>query len=282
MKPLLFGLALLLVACAPRVEVIESSVGGTLTALAPTAILPVDRATSTAVPTLAPPTVALTPTEQAAVEPSPTSAQTDSTAEPAATPEPTATATLASVAVGELIFRDTFDSAGPWSVGETDSSNVSVTAGVMTFTQKTPGSFSIRIVGKQGDNFYAEVSGALADRCASGDRYGLMFRVQNPSNYYAFQIDCDGRYRLMRYVDDASTAIVDWTPSSAIQRGTQAINTLAVTAQGDSFLLAINGTPLTTAADGAFASGRFGLMVGANITQNFTVVFDNLQANKVP
>lgn len=282
MKHLLLGLSLLLTACAPRVQVIESSVNGTLTALAPTAILPADRATSTSVPTLAPPTLATTPIELATIEPSPPATQTDSTAEPSSTPEPTATTTLASVAVGELIFRDTFDSAGPWSVGETDSSNVSVVGGVMSFTQKTPGSFSIRIVGKQGENFYAEVSGALADRCASGDRYGLMFRAQNPSNYYAFQIDCDGRYRLMRYVDDAATAIVDWTPSSAIQRGTQAVNTLAVTAQGDSFLLAINGAPLTTAADSAFASGRFGLMVGANITQNFTVVFDNLQANKVP
>jgi len=281
MKRLLLGFALLLTACAPRAEVIGSSVSETLTALAPTAILPLDRATSTLVPTLAPPTVVTTPTELAAIEPSPTS-PTDSTAEPSATPEPTITATLASVPVGELIFRDTFDSAGPWSVGETDSSNVSVAGGVMTFTQKTTGSFSIRIVGKQGDNFYAEVSGALADRCASGDRYGLMFRVQNPSNYYAFQIDCDGRYRLMRYVDDAATAIVDWTPSSAIQRGKQSANTLAVTAQGDSFLLAINGTPLTTAADSAFASGRFGLMVGANSAQNFAVVFDNLQANKVP
>jgi hypothetical protein len=281
MKRLLIGCMLLFTACAPRVDVIDSGVSGTLTALAPTAILPADRATSTLVPTLAPPTAPITPTEPAAEEPSPT-APTDATVEPSATLEPTATATLAAVTVGDLIFLDTFDSPGPWSVGETDTSNVSVAGGVMTFTQKKTGSFSIRIVGKQGANFYAEVTAALADRCASGDRYGLIFRVQNPSNYYAFQVDCDGRYRLMRYVDDASTAIVDWTPSSAIQRGKQSVNTLAVTAQGDSFWLAINGTPLTTAADGTFAAGRFGLMVGANITQNFSVVFDNLQANQIP
>jgi hypothetical protein len=167
-------------------------------------------------------------------------------------------------------------------VGETDSSNVAVSGGVMTFTQKIGGSFSIRIIGKQGRDFYAQVNTTLADRCASGDRYGLMFRVQDLSNYYAFQIDCDGRYRLMRYVADASTPIIDWTPSVAIQRGAQAANTLAVTAQGDSFLLTINATPLITATDGAFAEGRFGLMVGANFTKNFAVVFDNLQANKVP
>lgn len=281
MKRLLLGLTLLFAACAPRPNIIEANVGGTLTALAPTAILAIDRATSTAVSTLAPPTVAASPTEPAAVEPTATP-QTATTPEPTPSASEAATATLAAAPVGELIFLDSFDSAGPWSVGETDSSNVNVSGGLMTFTQKIAGSFSIRIVGKQGDNFYAEVSTALADRCASGDRYGLMFRAQNPSNYYAFQIDCDGRYRLMRYVDDAATAIVDWTPSPTILRGSQAANTLAVTAQGDSFLLAINGTPLTTAADSAFAAGRFGLMVGANASQNFTVVFDNLQANKVP
>ena len=277
---------LLLAACAPRQNVIESGVSGTLTALAPTAILPLDRPTSTLVPILAPPTSSPIPTATSAGGPTPTESPaenaTPETTSASALPTVAATLALEPPAAGELIFEDKFDSPGPWSVGEVDDSNVAVSGGVMTFTQKTPGSFSFRIIGRQGGDFYAELSAALADRCATGDRYGLMFRVQDPSNYYLYQIDCDGRYRFARYVGGAATAIVDWTASPAIARGTAAANTLAVTARGDTFLLIVNGTPLTTAADSAFAGGRFGLLVGANVTRNFAVLFDNLKVNKLP
>jgi len=281
-KYLLIGLTLLLAACAPRADVIDNGVSGTLTALAPTDVLPADRATSTAVPTLAPPTLAATAPEATAVELAQTASATEATAEAGATAGPTEAPSQGTAAIGDLIFEDTFDSAGPWTVGETDQSNVAISGGVMTFTQKTPGSFAVRLIGKQGDNFYVEVTATLLNNCTSGDRFGLMFRVQDPSNYYALQVNCEGNYRLMRYVADASTPIVDWTPSPAIQRGKQASNTLAVTARGSSLLLAINDTPLTTINDETFTSGRFGLLVGANASKNFAVVFDDLKAYKVP
>lgn len=281
MKRLVIVFAFLMTSCAPRADVVNSGVSGTLTALAPTAVLPADRTTSTAVPTLAP----ATPSAAAATE-APTAVALAQT-EPAvnATDQAqaaTATPGSATSPIGEPIFEDTFDSAGPWSVGDTDTSNVAIANGVMTFTQKKPGSFAVRIVGKQGSDFYAQVTATLANGCASGDRFGLMFRVQDPSNYYALQVNCEGNYRLMRYVADASTPIVDWTPSSAILRGKTASNTLAVTAKGSSLQLSINDTALTTVSDGTFASGRFGLMVGANATKNFAVIFDDLKANQVP
>jgi hypothetical protein len=267
--PGLMLIGLLLAACAPRASAIESGVSATLTALAPTSALPSTRSTSTPVPTLPPPTPTPAPTDA----PSPTAT---------GSPEPTATPQLENATLGDLIFEDEFDSPGLWSLGETDESNLTVNGGVMTFTQKKAGSFSFRITGKQGDNFHAEVSAALADRCNSGDRYGLMFRVQDPSNYYLFQIDCEARYRFVRYVADASTVLVDWTESEAIERGEQSANTLGVTAKDGIFLLSVNDQPLTTAADTTFASGRFGLLVGSNATPNFAVVFDNLRANKLP
>ena len=261
---------LFITACAPRQTVIATGVSSTLTAMAPTAILPADRPTSTSVATLAPPTATSLPTE---TPPLPTVAATEG-------PPPADTPVAGTV--GELIFEDTFDNPGPWAVGDSGDSNVAVSGGVMSFAQKTPGSFSFRVIGRQGADFYAEVTGALANNCGSGDFYGIMFRIQDASNYYAFQIDCDGLYRFARYVGGAKTAIVDWTGTSAINRGAQANNTLAVTARGNTFQFAVNGTPLATADDTAFASGRFGLMVGSNVTKNFTVLFDNLRANKVP
>src|SRR5574341_695185 len=173
--------ALILAACAPRPSVIAAGVSGTLTALAPTASLPVDRPTSTQVPTLSPPTQASSPapTETATGE-----AIVSFTQTPASEPTPLLTLappggqvdtpTPETYVLREMIFQDTFDAPGAWAVGETEDSNVSVSGGVMSFTQKTPGSFSFRIIGKQGQDFHVEVMTALADRCGSGDRYGLM------------------------------------------------------------------------------------------------------------
>jgi hypothetical protein len=271
----------LLAACAPRPQVIDVGVRGTLTALAPTPVLAVDRPTSTQVATLLPPTAIA----ESVLTAGPTGEATlllamTSTGEPP--PGPTDSPTPEAFTMGELIFEETFDAAGLWAVGDAGDSNVSVSGGVMSYTQKTPGSFSLRIIGKQGEDFHAEVNTALANRCASGDRYGLMFRVQDPNNYYAFVIDCDGQYRFLRYVSGAATPVLDWTATPAIERGTRSANTLAVTAQGETFQFAINGSPLATASDGVFAGGRFGLLVGANVTQDFTVVFDNLIVNKMP
>jgi hypothetical protein len=277
----------LLVACAPRPNIIAAGVSGTLTALAPTPILLADRSTSTPVPTLplANPEPTATPTESASATESTSSEGTDTAtiaATEAPSPVPTDTPALDLSAIGELIFDDPFDSPGLWTLGDTENSSVTISGGVMTFIQKTPGTFSFRILGRQGGDFHAEIVGALAKNCGSGDRYGLMFRAQDLSNYYTFQIDCEGRYRFARYVEGAVTAIVDWTPSPAIDRGAQSANTLAVTAKGGAFAFAINGAPVATANDGIFESGRFGVTVGANVTKDFTVVFDNMKVNKVP
>lgn len=261
--------AVALAACEPRETVIVEGVGGTLTAIAPTPLLPADRPTSTAVPTVLP----VTPTNT--TEPT-------ATAEPTATEGPTPTHSPVPSTTGELIFEDTFDSAGLWAVGDATDSNVVVSGGVLSYTQKTPGSFSYRIIGKQAADFSAELTTTLANTCGSGDKYGILFRVQDANNTYAFQIDCEGRYRLARFVGGATTPLIDWTPSSAIERGAKSVNVLAVQATGSDLTLIINGTKVGSHNDSGFANGKFGLIVGSNVTRNFTVLFDDLRIYQLP
>jgi hypothetical protein len=184
--------------------------------------------------------------------------------------------------LGAPIFADPFDVPGPWAVGDTDDSTVTVSGGVLTHIQKAPGSFSFRSIGRQGADYFAQVTTTLPKGCGAGDKFGLMFRVQDTDNYYVYMIDCDGRYRLARYGSGASTSVVDWTQSSAIKRGKNAVNKLAVLAKGNSLALYVNDTPLTTATESMYADGRFGLWVGSNITNNLTIVFDDLEVYSLP
>ena len=56
-----------------------------------------------------------------------------------------------------------------------------------------------------------------------------------------------------------------------------AANTLRVETKGNSITVFVNGERLGAATDLIFTSGRFGLWVGSNVTNNFTVVFDELR-----
>jgi hypothetical protein len=265
-----FAIALLstfLAACAPRADVIQSGVSGTLTALAPTPVLETNRPTSTPVPTVLPPTI--TPVSSDTPIPSPAIG-------PSLTPTPF------TAGLGELIFEDTFNAPGGWALGDSVDTNVAINSNILFYTQKTPQTFSFRVIGKVGADFYAEVNTALASDCRSGDRFGLMFRVQDANNYYAYQIDCDGRYRLTRYASGAANPIVDWTQSDLIKRGAKANNKLGVIAKGPSLTVLVNDAQLAAAEDSAFANGRFGLWMGTNVTANFTVAFDDLRAYNLP
>jgi hypothetical protein len=184
--------------------------------------------------------------------------------------------------LGELIFEEKFEAQGPWSIGDVEDSTVSVAGGTLTYIQKNPGSYSIRIISRQGDDFYAEVGATPPANCGTLDKYGLIFRAQDVSNYYVFQLDCDGRYRVLRFGGTAANPLVDWTTSSAILRGSKAFNVIALQAKGNTFTLYINQTKVGTVTDSAYTTGSFGLWVGSNITRDFTVKFTAMKAYKLP
>ena len=78
------------------------------------------------------------------------------------------------------------------------------------------------------------------------------------SNEYTFQCTRDGSYSVYKRVGGVSTALQDWTSSSAINQG-NAWNTLRVVAAGSSFYFYINGTLAWSGADTGLTSGRVGV-----------------------
>lgn len=297
-RALLIAGMILIAACSPRPIVIEVGVAATLTALAPTSVVPLDRSTSTPVPVVMPasetpltkpaalPTTAHTspnvaPTQNVATA---STAAPTSTTVPTSTAAPTATATEAPTAikVGAVIFDETFEAQGLWAIGDAGDSIVNIAGGILTYTQKNPGSYSARIIGRQGDDFYAEVGATPPSNCSTRDGYGLIFRAQDVANYYVFQLDCEGRYRLLRFGGSAANPLIDWTTSSAITRGSRAFNVLGVLAKGSTMTLFVNQTKVDTTTDSAYPNGRFGLWLGSNITRDFTVKFNGMRAFKLP
>jgi hypothetical protein len=107
--------------------------------------------------------------------------------------------------------------------------------------------------------------------------YGMVIRRVSKGNYYAFQINANGKWLFSKVVNGTNTDIVALTSNAAIKTGLNQVNTLSVRAQGSHFVFSVNGTQVGTADDSTFTSGDTGL-VGYN---GIEVIFTNLSVANI-
>jgi hypothetical protein len=266
---LLSGLAALLLAGCVSADpgIVARAVGATLTAVpTQTPVVVVVTVLSAATPAPGVPTATLAPTVTAP----PT--------EPALTltPSPTLPTAAAFIPDEAPAFADDFSAPGLFTLDEDDILRMALVDGRLEFAIRRPDQFRFVFTStRRARDFVAVVTGA-APACLFRDRYGLLFRVEDASNYYQLEVDCDGRYRLSRVEAGALTALQDWTADGAIRAGSGAANTLGVRAQAGRLEAFVNGAPVHAATDAAFAEGGFGVVVGAGPAAGFTATFDDL------
>lgn len=121
-------------------------------------------------------------------------------------------------------------------------------------------------IGVDGDGVFAPALPDFTDFDVSVDAlplegpidngFGVLFRLQDPANYYALFISSDGYYKIERVVNGIARDISTWIPSDALRvvddaNGSFTVdadeaqpNTLRVVARGDTFRFYVNGTPL--------------------------------------
>ena len=273
------GLAMVLAGCVRQAatpvnidDQVATSVSGTRTAEAslPTvtaAATDTPPPTATEVPTLAPPTD--TPT--ADVTASPTTTSTSVSGDPVA-------------ALGQPTWRDPFDSAGGWSVGEDSFTEARIEDGKLILTGFSTAD-GWRLTGPEVEDIYLEAT-TRTQTCQGSDEYGLMFRAPDfheADRGYLFGFTCDGRYFLRTWDGEDMVTLIASTASAAIQAGSDKTNRIGVWSEGDEISLYANGTLLMEITDNTFASkGGFGLFIGARKTENFTIESSEMAYWKLP
>jgi hypothetical protein len=108
------------------------------------------------------------------------------------------------------------------------------------------------------DSHFADFDLMIDARMTGGDAfngYGVVFRLQDPDNYYQFLVSGDGYYALFRKVEGSQTTLHEWKESSAIEQGFDAHNRLRVIASGDKFRFYINDQPVDLCVPD-FANGQ--------------------------
>jgi len=216
------------------------------------------------------------PTESASPGPTTSSAlATASSAPPSATPT-----SAPPPPAGAIIFTDDFSQPNLWTTGEDSFQRIAVAEGKLSMTLKTEDRFTLAYnIKRRARDFYAVVTASAAD-CHFRDRYGLLFRLQDDTQYYQFEMDCDGRYRLSKVVNGTLTTLKDWTPSDFIRPGGGAVNKIGVRAVGHSIEVFANDQSLFKTSDETYEEGGFGLYAGSGVSTTYTATFDDLEVRE--
>lgn len=216
--------------------------------------------------------------------PSPTETSIPPSETPTITPTPTADPNDPRLTLGVPDWTDFFIDDSYWSTYRDDRFVVEIEAEQLKLSMLQPLGYSLwTLAGLNLYDFYLEVQATTGPQCSGQDQYGLMFRAPDSNHGYQYTFSCDGKYRLTAWDGASITYIQNWTAHPAIAAGPGAVNRIGVRADGSTLGLYANGVLLISFSDDTYPSGgRFGLMVGAVSSQQFSVYYDNMAYWSLP
>jgi hypothetical protein len=229
-----------------------------------------------------PPPEATLPAEDTPIPTYPTSSTPLPSASPTSTPtsqpEPTTPPSDEDPKsnLGSPTWQDTFENGDSWALLADEHSRIDVEDNQMVMVSTNADFWnSWALTPYDLEVFYLEAQGS-SGACSGRDRWGLFFRAPNFYQGYLFGLSCDGRYALWAWDGSHEEYLVEWTDSSHILKGADQINRIGVKADGNRLSLYANGELIDEVLDDSFASGRFGLFVGAADTPGYTVHVDEI------
>ncbi len=106
--------------------------------------------------------------------------------------------------------------------------------------------------------------------------YGIISRLNQEINYYAFEITQTGDFGFFRHDSSGWTTLVPWASTTAI--ATDTTNTLAMLALGDRFFVLVNNSLLFNYSDAILQTGQNGLLISlTNQGDQATWEFSNFE-----
>jgi tetratricopeptide (TPR) repeat protein len=190
-----------------------------------------------------------------------------------ATPTPTPTPTLP--LAGEMILQEDFkNNARGWDLAPSQQSRREIKEGKLQIAIPGPRWMAWSNPGGSFSDFKLEVDATLVEDPADGS-YGVLFRYQNPDNFYALDISGDGSYSVNKLANGIWQELIAPTQSAAIKKRGQT-NRLGIVVIGKKMEFYANDTRLGEAQDGAFARGDVALYGSTYKNAGVQVAFANL------
>ena len=180
-----------------------------------------------------------------------------------------------------LTFLDGFSKdTGTWGTKSDADVKRAYKDGQYHITVIKPNTLGWSNLGKDYKDFEVELEATQVEG-PDNNSYGVLVRYVDGDNYYRFIISGDGAYSFDKQKKNEWVTLIDWTKSSAINKG-QATNVIRVVCKGDTFTFFVNDVRLGDYTDSDFASGDLALTVGKyDDVASAHISFDNVRVWEV-
>ncbi len=181
----------------------------------------------------------------------------------------------------EVIFQDNFDNTDTgWEVGDYDDGNVGYKDGTYFVTSTRTDFVMWGVANRTFDDFAIELDATqIAAGPENNNAYGIVCREQGNGDGYYLRVSGDGFYSIAKAEGGTFETLVDWTESSAINKG-NATNRLRILCDGATLALYANGRQLEEVEDSTFATGDIALTATTYEDAPTEIHFDNLVVSK--
>ena len=185
--------------------------------------------------------------------------------------------------LGAPSWTESFDDKrSPWYLGADSDISFDIDNGALVMTAFQPIGDQWRVAESSYlDDFYLQANFKTGSACSGKDGYGLIVRAPDKqsgiiNSGYVFSFSCDGKYRIYRMDNGNFSSIVNWTSNPVIKPGPNQTNSMGIYAKSNNFQFYANGALLSEFTDGTYPGGLFGLVIRADITNNFQVFVDEV------
>lgn len=179
-----------------------------------------------------------------------------------------------------LLYRDSFvpGETGPWMVEGDAQGRTAVLDERLIIQIDTPATMQFATLPEPiFDDFVLRVEGRLLTGSLQSS-YGVLFRMQDTTRFYRFEVTPDGFYMVERRNADGSWTrfVPDWTVAPAIRQGIGVVNQLRIEAVGSTMRFYVNDTLVQQVTDAQYTAGTIALDAGTFGEAGLQVAFDNL------
>lgn len=173
----------------------------------------------------------------------------------------------------QVLFSDDFsDPNSGWDDTEWEDGAVHYTNGEYQVTVIPQQWLVWSYLGEEYDDVILSVDTRAIEPTGVGD-YGLICRLVDDDNFYAFEVSEDGYFSIWKEINGEVETLYDWEYSDAIPMdGAFTINAACA---GNRLLMGVNDLLLADITDEDLVSGKVGLLVGTLDQGGLVVGFDN-------
>lgn len=180
-------------------------------------------------------------------------------------------------AAGEILFSDDFSNPNSgWKVWNSQEAVIEYAEGGLQFTINQLNYDYWSLPGKDFSNVTLAVDAALKEGPTDND-FGLICRMQDEYNFYAFLISSDGYGGIVKVKDGLYQVL---NSESGLEYGAMiqqdlAVNLIRADCIGSTLTLYVNHEKFLEVEDSDFTDGDVGLLAGSYSQSGVRILFDN-------